>query len=370
MSQEIGARVRESMPRQMTQRSLAESAGMTADAISRALNGERAFSSIELARIADALDADLHWLITGTPDPFAVRVAARHQYDAKTGTHAVPGHAQDKGLLADVALAYRQVHPAVRAPSDPIPETALAVREILGSAFVRRFAEAIETAFDVDVIRLGDLSTDYCLAVAGRSVVVLASNANWFRSNFSLAHELGHLALRHHDAGGGPTGEQETAANAFAADLLLPRERVHSVPWDDIGARRLAQFVWDAGISTDFLARRLDHLGIPTSQETRTLLAQPTQRLLRRHGGDLGEGTETVGTLVVFRDPITERMAGASSRRFPAWLLAAHEERVASGELAPGTLAWMLDADEADILADATPAREPSADEVAALLGL
>ena len=46
-------------------RDVAESIGMTADAFSRALNGKRQFSSIELARLADRIDADLHWLITG-----------------------------------------------------------------------------------------------------------------------------------------------------------------------------------------------------------------------------------------------------------------------------------------------------------------
>jgi transcriptional regulator with XRE-family HTH domain len=57
------------MPLGMSQRALTEKAGMTTDALSRALNGQRGFSSRELARIADQLGADLYWLITGTPDP-------------------------------------------------------------------------------------------------------------------------------------------------------------------------------------------------------------------------------------------------------------------------------------------------------------
>ena len=39
-------------------RDVADSIGMTADAFSRALSGKRQFSSIELARLADRIDAE------------------------------------------------------------------------------------------------------------------------------------------------------------------------------------------------------------------------------------------------------------------------------------------------------------------------
>jgi IrrE N-terminal-like domain len=78
----------------------------------------------------------------------------------------------------------------------------------------------------VDVIRVAELSTAYSFTVGGRPVIAVPATASWFRENWDLAHELGHLAERH-DAEGisGPEADRrEAAANAFAADLLLPAE--------------------------------------------------------------------------------------------------------------------------------------------------
>jgi hypothetical protein len=77
---------------------------------SRALRGQRAFSSIELARVSDLLDADIHWLITGEPDPHRLVIAARHDYDFESGRRDVPGQAVDEELLDGVGLAYRQAY--------------------------------------------------------------------------------------------------------------------------------------------------------------------------------------------------------------------------------------------------------------------
>lgn len=63
---EIGRRVAESLG-DHTQALVADRVGMTPDAMSRALRGMRAFTSVELAAIADVLDADLYWLVTGRP---------------------------------------------------------------------------------------------------------------------------------------------------------------------------------------------------------------------------------------------------------------------------------------------------------------
>ena len=57
------------------------------------------------------------------------------------------------------------------------------------------------------------------------------------RQRFTAAHELGHFALHRHLLGDshqdnyllraeGFTGQQETQANAFAADLLMPRDMI------------------------------------------------------------------------------------------------------------------------------------------------
>lgn len=343
---------------------IAERVGMTPDALSRALNDKRAFSSIELALLADLLDADLHWLITGTADPHRVRIAARHEFDHVTGERSVPGREQDDQELANVALAYRQAYPDADSPPATLPASAAALRRKLGDDFVRGFADRVEERLDVDVVRIGGLTTDYSFTVGGRCVILLAARANWFRSNWSVAHELAHLALRHHDVEDAADG-QEAAANAFAAELLLPKSLLAATDWQVISPADLAQFVWDAGVSCEALMRRLISLQLSMSPRVRKLLDGSTQRLLREHLGDVGNHH--------FRLPIdliTERMNASAVRRFPLSLQAAHVERIALGEISPGTLAWMLDTAEEDLVVDRpTPAHE-SVDSLASALGL
>jgi len=101
---DIGTRVREVMGSAMPgvpQAQVAQRVGMAPDAFSRALNGKRAFSSIELARLADLLGADIHWLITGELDPNRIAFVARHRFDFETGARDVPGRETDTTILDD-----------------------------------------------------------------------------------------------------------------------------------------------------------------------------------------------------------------------------------------------------------------------------
>jgi Zn-dependent peptidase ImmA (M78 family) len=362
----IGGRVHERIAVALPttrQRDIAERIGMTPDAFSRALNDKRAFSSIELVLLADLVDADLHWLITGQADPHRVRIAARHEFDHATGERSVPGREQDDQELANVALAYRQAYPGAGRPSVTLPKSADELRGVLGDGFVRGFAESVEERLDVDVVRIAGLTTDYSFTIGGRHVILLAARANWFRSNWSVAHELAHLALRHHDVEDADDGH-EVAANAFAAELLLPRGILSSVDWKTISPSDLARFVWDAGVSCDALKRRLSHQQLPMSSQVRELLDNPTQRLLREHLGDVD------GLRALPIDLITERMNASALRRFPLSLQAAHVQRIALGEISPGTLAWMLDSDEEDLVVDRPTAVHETADSLASALGL
>jgi len=125
-------------------RAIAAQIGMTPDAFSRAVNGQRAFASVELARLADLLDADLHWLITGQPDPHRLVVAARHDFDHATGRRDVPGRQGDEKVLRDIALAYRQAYPKSRSAPD-LPSSSVDARAALGEDFVRPFADRLES---------------------------------------------------------------------------------------------------------------------------------------------------------------------------------------------------------------------------------
>jgi Zn-dependent peptidase ImmA (M78 family) len=342
-------------------RDIAKDVGMTPDAFSRALRDQRQFSSIELAGLAERLDADLHWLITGTADPNRLAVAARHNFDHETGTRDNPGRNGDEGTIQNIALAYRQ---ASRDPSspEPLPDNVDKVRELLGDEFVRPMAERLEERLGVDVVRVSDLSTAYSFTVGGRRVIAIPATGNWFRENWSMAHELGHLALMHHDDGltEDVSDRHEAAANAFAAELLLPEHVLNKFDWDQISDAELADAVWWLGVSTDALARRLNSVKGYVPTRVAVWAAYPTQRLLRRFLV-LEAGSE---------DVITQRMDAAAQRRFPLALQEAHLAGIADGSLGKGTLAWMLGIAPDAMEVDTPEVPEADADELADALGL
>ena len=68
MNPSIGQRVLGALPEGTPRKEIARQVGMTEDAFSRALRGQRGFSALELARLAEVLDQDIHLLITGVPD--------------------------------------------------------------------------------------------------------------------------------------------------------------------------------------------------------------------------------------------------------------------------------------------------------------
>ncbi|MEN0085232.1 MAG: ImmA/IrrE family metallo-endopeptidase [Leifsonia sp.] len=360
MSAEIGRRVASLLPEGRTQREIALEVGMTPDAFSRALNGQRGFAAVELARLADLLDADLHLLITGEPDPNRVVAAARHTYDHDTKRHHLPGVDQDRPQLESVLLAYEQVHGAL-APS-AIPSSLAEARTALGEDFVLPFADRLD-AIGIDVVRIRDLTSAYSLFIGQRAVIVLKATGNWFWENWSLAHELAHVveranAIRHGDAR--EHMPDERAANAFAAELLLPAARIETVDWATNSEADLANRVWDLGVSTEALSTRLASLGLPAAPHIAAWAAQPTQRLLRRHLVTLGDD-----------DPITRRMDAASTRRFPLALQDAHLREIARGTVRKDTLAWMLGVQAEALEVDEPASRNiTSAGELAAILDL
>ncbi len=344
------------------QREIADRIGMTPDSFSRALSGERRFASIELARLSEVTGADLHWLITGQPDPHRLSFAARHDFDHATRRRTVPERESDARVLEDIALAYRQAYSAPDSRSNETwPTTADAMRAALGPGFVRHFAKRLEEQLDIGVVRVPELSTAYSMTVGGRPVIAIPATNSWFRQNWDLAHELGHCVLSHSgDEVSEPEADRrEAAANRFAAELLLPAEVIKGIGWDSIDDDDLACHVWNLGVSIDALCRRLKVVTGSVPAVAAGWSRQPTQRLLRHH---LPRSPE--------RDEITIRMDQASQRRFPLALQDAHLERIASGAIGKATLAWMLGIDASELEVDSPEVLDVSDDELAALLGL
>ena len=389
---EIGRRVRTALAEAFDDgrpdKVIAADLGMTPDAFSRAVNGERAFSALELAKVAELAQADVHFLITGSPDPNRVVFAARHDFDPETGQRQVPGKLDDEQTLEAVKLAYVQTQLDLLSDGDvagsdaaageagpvELPGDAAALRLLLGPNFVRTFADRAEEALGVDVMRIQGLSTDYSFALGSRRVILLRAQSNWFRSNYSLAHELAHLALGHHDVTS-PASTAEVAANQFASDLLLPVEDMQSINWQAIDEERLARKVWEWGVSTRALEIRISALRLPVSPEVMAALRQPTQRLLRRHPEAIDDPRSisvSMGgfSLVSVLDPISTRMRESAERRIPAGLIKAHLDGIADGRLGKGTLAWLLETPIQELEVDEPLfAQETSIDDLAADLG-
>jgi Zn-dependent peptidase ImmA (M78 family) len=359
----IGQRVRAAIELgfegEVTQAEVADRIAMTPDALSRALKGERAFASVELVQLADITGADLHELITGEPDPRRLTVVARHSYDHDTRRRDVPGRDGDDAVLRDIELVYRQAGELAATP--PLPTTPTGVRAALGDDFVRPLADRVEQRLGVDVVRVPHLSTCYSFAIDGRLVIAVDAVGSWFRENFGIAHELGHIAAGHHDEIRVPDGH-EAAANGFAAELLMPEAAIRGEDWEGVRPGRLAWLVWSYGVSTRALLTRLDTLGLPRSAIVDEWGEQSTQKLLRRHLS-LPMSSDV--------DEITQRMTEAATRRFPLSLRTAHLQRIAAGELGTGSLAWMLGV-EPDSLEVEVPAPEPAVDpeRLADALGL
>lgn len=351
--QEIGGRVREALTKcdaLATQAALAEAVEMTPDALSRALNGARAFSSIEITRIAEVLGEDVHWLITGEPDPLAIRFVARHDYDTASRRYGLPDGHDANPELDGIALAYQQAAPWIPPREFELPGTALGMRSALEDGFVLDFADRIESRLEVDVVRLQGPVTDYSFTVSGRPVILLKSTPNWFRSNWSLGHELAHLALGHSVADATSERDERTAI-AFAAELLMPRSEMRAHNWSTVGEEELAIFLWHHGVSLEALANRLHALRIDAPIVESVNAQGSTQRLLRRHQAAL--------TSDMSADPISARMQKASERRIPVPLIAAHLRGIADGRLGKGTLAWLLETTPDELEVEEPPRPEP-----------
>lgn len=348
------------LPADRTRKDIAQDIGMTPDAFSRALKGHRGFAALELARLADLLHVDIHFLITGEPNPRDVLIAARHSYDHVTGRRSVAGEETDRQDLQDVVQLYRQAEP-VHLPTTQLPADVAKTRERLGPDFVQPFATRLE-AMNIDVVRLTELSTAYSFTVNDRAVIVLGTSGQWFRDNWSLAHELGHLVLRHGDLSQSEDLRRtaEVQANAFAAELLLPEAEIRGLDWKSVSAPELAERLWVFGVSTEALANRLSRLELQLSPATQSLLGTRTPSLLRRHWRGFGDGT-----------PMTQRMTDASQRRFPTLLKDAHLDLISQGLVVKAGLAWMLDVDAETLEVDEPP-RSPAlgSAELSELLGI
>ncbi|GII56894.1 DNA-binding protein [Planotetraspora thailandica] len=160
-----------------------------------------------------------------------------------------------------------EVHSGVDLPRDPA-QAARALRRLWGlgtgplSHIVRHmeahgivvvFPPPYEDAATVDAFSTSQLP---------RPIVVLTANRfdDIHRYRFTAAHELGHLVL-HGDIASGDT-QQEREADAFAAELLTPRDSILPELPRRLDLRRLSQLRNTWGVSVDSLLYRCREVGL------------------------------------------------------------------------------------------------------------
>ncbi len=153
----------------------------------------------------------------------------------------------------------RRANEILKADSVPVKISAIA-RKLGVGLFVRPFPDALSA---------------FLLRGEGRSVIGVNSNQPLVRQCFSAAHECGHFVLLHADesvfdyavpatSDGEPPGydwQNERAANTFAAELLMPEDRLRQ----EAPETSLPRLATRYKVSKEAMSFRLLNLGLRAS---------------------------------------------------------------------------------------------------------
>ncbi len=210
-------------------------------------------------------------------------------------------------------------------------KSATRLREELGEGFSLDFISRVEERLGIDVIIVPLQGPGYYMTLGGRRVIMIAASEHWFRSAFTLAHGLGHFFDPRADLRGAVGRDcAENAANAYAAELLMPREQIRIQCWAT--AEDIAQAVWHLGVSTKALKARLAFLCKEVPEEVGAALDMTTPRLLSSH----------LPQSVATPDEVTLRATAWARRRFPTHLLTSLRLAVEQGKAPQASLDWAL----------------------------
>jgi Zn-dependent peptidase ImmA (M78 family)/DNA-binding XRE family transcriptional regulator len=235
---EVGARIAATrQARGLSQEDLAEQVGLDRTAITKIEIGRRRVNSLELVRLADALDRPLQSFVSAPPAAVVSRRAAiAGGRDDTASDFAIEDIARDLQVLVEVrALTPNPAKGSLRAivPGETgwgPEEAATAARTLLGAddrSPVRNLASKAERAgLYAYSLALGDASSDGSYAeIDGVGLAVINGDIGAGRRRATLAHELGHHLFgdAYSADWGTDTSTAEQALDAFAGFLLLPR---------------------------------------------------------------------------------------------------------------------------------------------------
>ena len=266
--------------RGLTQAELGQAIGLDPSKMSKSLGGQRRFSSVEFAQIAEHTGVTVDWLLTGAVDEVALAARAESGTNAADAARLARTVVELAQVAADLGRAPRRAAlPVVdletgtwREQGERLAAAALAVPGAEGVASSLDLAGAIEDVYGIDVGVLDiEHDVDGLCARQGEVTVILAATTPLAaRQRFTLAHELGH-ALAGDDQGlridvdvtnPGRDGT-EVRANAFAAAFLMPEDGIRARVGDQMPTRELvAALALDLAVSPSALVSRLESLGL------------------------------------------------------------------------------------------------------------
>jgi transcriptional regulator with XRE-family HTH domain len=407
MDESVHDRVRRVMDAaSLSQAAFAERVGLTADKLSKSLNGVRRFTSLDLARIAEFGDTTVDWLLVGR-EPLRPSFAARTARSPRPAPAAAPGaeaEADDRpdasleSLLRRFTGAYEVLEALGRArvlPELPEPpqgverfvdqgealaRDALALLESHGVASVAeldtpQLVDVVDQVFGVDVAQVGLPSGVDGVAwhTDAFRLVLLARTDRWTRQRFTLAHELGHVLARdaqqplaeRHLAPGHQKNYDEVRANVFAAGFLMPEREVGlavekaghppgaagSAGPVDLGEAAQAAMVVRFQVSPSALAARLHQLGVISGEARKALRGMTTEQchLLVGEAGRLQDRTASAVAERVPSGPARGLYDAYEAAETTLRPLAAYLDREADAlreQLAPESPAAALPAEE------------------------
>lgn len=291
--QDVAGRVVEArLLRGLSQEQVAEAVGIDRTAVTKIEAGRRHISSLELVRLAGALDRPLEWFVSPPPAVVVSRRAERTDQRADpAGDLAIEDLARDVQVLLEIKALRARPSAAARFASfaaDDVHAAAAAsheARRLLGVAESEPLLElgdaAQATGLFVYSLPLGPAAADGSyVSLDGAGVAVINGSLDAGRRRSTVAHELGHHLFG--DAfstdWGVATGDHERAIDAFAINLLLPAGGAHQ-HWSTLPANRTAAdlrraaIVLSAAFRVSWTAalRQLRNLGLLDTDEWRLL---------------------------------------------------------------------------------------------------
>jgi len=348
----------------MSQRQLAAAVGMDPTALSKALTGQRAFKSLEVALIAERLGLSTEALLADDDAEELKRstLAARMQSGAGPVVLQAVGLVEQMRdldvLLADLGRPAPSIVPTPALPpvTDPIRQG-----EILADSVRRQTGindDDLPTEPDIFAVWIEDyLGIDVCIAPLPSGLDGLAFSSGQFRlalissgvaatrQRFTLGHEICHLLsgdvqdLTVDEDVFGRHVANERRANTFAAAFLMPAQAIRAATENEtLDEALIVSLLGRFRVSLDALAFRMHNVGVVDAANRDRIRAMSSAKIALRPGR-------------------ADDLQARNERRAPGGLLTRAMDAFAAGELGIRPLAALLDTDPDRLLDELCPPR-------------